>query len=98
MNNKQIAISWAKSKVENSGIIISDKFFEPFGGGLRRAITRELEDDGIAVWKMEGADGAILFKSNDKRLTVASDKNVKVGLWQDEEKELVIMLPPIGIN
>lgn len=100
MNNKQIAVAWAKQAVSTGQrFIMSDEYFKPFNGGVRRAIIRELAADGIVAWDFNN-DGAFLFNKGDSRVRIAHNNSVKVGLIildENTPNSQIILFPEVKV-
>jgi len=95
MSNKDIAIKFAKEMLEESpGFVYSDKFFQPFGKGVRHAIIRELDKIDIIAWS-DTKQGAFLFHKNDNRLAITELENHKGAVWTETvgDTPRVMILP-----
>jgi hypothetical protein len=74
MNNKDLAIQWAKAAVLQDKLVYSDKFFDPFNDNMRMVIIRHLAKQGIVAW-WDTKNGAFIFKEDDPRAHIVDFKD-----------------------
>lgn len=98
--NRDIAIKWARDQVGlDKPLVWSNEFFKPFNAGVRRAMTRELDQMGILAWS-DTKTGAFLIRKDDPRLTITQDDKVKIGLYQSTNAEgdpCMLFLPALPV-
>ena len=94
MKNYDIAVKWAvDTATESNSIMMSDQFFEPFGGcdtPRSERLVRELETKNVLVWPLYNNQAFIVHRNNPKlKLETASD-GTRSGAWINDNN--IIML------
>jgi hypothetical protein len=100
MKNYDIAVKWAvDTATESNKLMMSDQFFEPFGGvdtprSLR--LIRELETKNVLVWPGLKNEAYIVHRNNPRLKMSSAPDGTRGGAWLDDNNMLILGLVKNG--
>lgn len=96
MKNYDIAVKWAvDTATESASIMLSDQFFQPFGGcdsPRSQRLVRELETKGVLVWPLKDNEALIVHRNNPKLQLEAGPDGTRGGAWISDNHIMMLGL------